>query len=76
MQHDRDFFESDSSENFVESLQQLRELAELSRADLYWSLQRVSRTRRHSAALVDYWHRRNALQVYTAPLKAIPPHAA
>ena len=69
------------SDDLVNSLQDLRALSELCRAELYWNIQRLSKSRRCVAALHANLRQRKRLRIYQQPLSDLwipnlPPHAA
>ena len=69
------------SDNVVNSLHELCALSELYRAELYWNIQRLSKSRRRIAALHANLRQRKRLKIYQQPppnvwIPNIPPHAA
>ena len=70
------------SEQLIHSLHDLRAYGEFHRAELYWNVQRLVRTRLRSAALCNVLERRRRLRVFTPTSPeisagyALPPHAA
>ncbi len=70
------------SDEVVNSLRELRAIGDQHRAELYWNIQRVSRSRRSVAAFSAELARRKQLRIFQQPLidlcihNTIPPHAA
>jgi len=57
-----------SLSELVASLQTLRAEGERCRAELYWTMQRLQKSRRRSAELLAWWNRRNGLRVHREPI--------
>jgi len=53
--------------DLASELKQLRDRTDCCRAELFWSMERLRRSRRRSAALIEHCHQRRCVQIYRPP---------